>query len=94
MARVLQDDLRPDGVFLDVGSHFGIWSVYAAGIVGKTGKVFAFEPSPVLGASALVLRTGHAPLTQGQRRKIRRNHVRRRTFFYGSLLSPFHGREE
>jgi len=46
MARALQADLRPGGVFLDVGSHFGLWSVYAAGIVGRTGKVFAFEPSP------------------------------------------------
>lgn len=46
MARVIQAELRPGGVFLDVGSHFGLWSVYAARIVGKTGKVFAFEPSP------------------------------------------------
>ena len=46
MAREIQAELRPGGVFLDVGSHFGLWSVYAARIVGKTGKVFAFEPSP------------------------------------------------
>jgi len=46
MARSLRANLHPGGVFLDVGSHFGIWSVYAAGIVGKTGKVFACEPSP------------------------------------------------
>ena len=35
MAQVLQADLRPGGVFLDVGAHFGLWSVYAANIVGK-----------------------------------------------------------
>ena len=46
MARALHGNLRPGDVFLDVGSHFGLWSVYAAGIIGKTGKVFAFEPSP------------------------------------------------
>lgn len=46
MAQSLRANLRPGGVFMDVGSHFGIWSVYAAHIVGKTGKVFAFEPSP------------------------------------------------
>jgi FkbM family methyltransferase len=46
MARVLQSGLHPGGVFLDVGAHFGLWSVYAASIVGRTGKAFAFEPSP------------------------------------------------
>jgi FkbM family methyltransferase len=46
MARAIQAELGPGGVFLDVGSHFGLWSVYAARIVGTTGKVFAFEPSP------------------------------------------------
>lgn len=46
MAQALRADLHPGGVFLDVGSHFGLWSVYAARIVGRTGKVFAFEPSP------------------------------------------------
>ena len=46
VARALQANLGPGGVFLDVGSHFGLWSVYTASIIGKTGKVFAFEPSP------------------------------------------------
>ena len=46
MARALQADLYAGGVFLDVGAHFGLWSVYAAAIVGRTGKVLAFEPSP------------------------------------------------
>jgi FkbM family methyltransferase len=46
MAQPIRANLRPGGVFLDVGSHFGVWSVYAAGVVGEKGKVFAFEPSP------------------------------------------------
>lgn len=46
MARALDANLRRGETFLDVGSHFGLWSVYAVGIVGETGKVFAFEPSP------------------------------------------------
>lgn len=46
IAEVLRANLRPGGVFLDVGSHFGVWSVYAAGLVGHAGRVLAFEPSP------------------------------------------------
>lgn len=46
MARALQANLHLGEVFLDVGAHFGLWSVYAASIVGNAGKVFAFEPSP------------------------------------------------
>ena len=46
VALALEGNLREGGIFVDVGSHLGIWSVYAARIVGKTGKVFAFEPSP------------------------------------------------
>jgi len=45
MARALRDNLHEGDVFMDVGAHFGIWSVYAAQIVGNRGKIFAFEPS-------------------------------------------------
>jgi FkbM family methyltransferase len=45
-ARALLANLREGNVFLDVGAHFGLWSVYAASIIGKTGNVLAFEPSP------------------------------------------------
>ena len=31
--------------FLDVGAHYGYYSVYMAKLVGSTGKVFAFEPN-------------------------------------------------
>lgn len=34
------------GVAMDVGANFGEWSLQMARAVGKTGQVFAFEPSP------------------------------------------------
>ena len=45
MAAAIRDNLRRGDVFADVGAHFGLWSVFAARIVGQTGTVFAFEPS-------------------------------------------------
>jgi FkbM family methyltransferase len=38
--------VRPGGVFLDVGAHFGVWSAHAARLVGPGGLVVACEPSP------------------------------------------------
>lgn len=38
--------LQPGGVVFDVGAYVGWHSIYAAKIVGATGKVVAFEPSP------------------------------------------------
>jgi FkbM family methyltransferase len=37
--------LKPDDVFVDVGANIGLYSVLAAGLVGKQGRVIAFEPS-------------------------------------------------
>lgn len=34
-------------IFIDVGASFGHYTTLGASIVGETGKVFAFEPSPV-----------------------------------------------
>jgi len=33
-------------VFVDIGANYGLLSVWAAGIVGPTGRVHAFEPQP------------------------------------------------
>jgi FkbM family methyltransferase len=44
--RVLLDFLKPGMTFFDVGSHFGFFSLLAAAIVGPTGRVVAFEPTP------------------------------------------------
>jgi FkbM family methyltransferase len=39
--------LRPGDVFIDVGASFGWFTTLGALLVGPTGKVFAFEPSPI-----------------------------------------------
>ena len=40
------DLVRPGDTFFDVGSHFGFYSLLAADIVGASGAVHAFEPTP------------------------------------------------
>jgi FkbM family methyltransferase len=42
------DHIRPGSVLFDVGAHYGWLSLKAARRVGHTGRVVAFEPSPVL----------------------------------------------
>lgn len=37
--------LRPGDVFVDVGANIGLFSLLAARRVGKSGKVYAFEPT-------------------------------------------------
>jgi FkbM family methyltransferase len=39
-------ELANGDVFLDVGSHYGIYSVLASKLVGTTGRVIAIEPHP------------------------------------------------
>jgi FkbM family methyltransferase len=46
LTRILLSQLRPGMVFADVGAQFGYYSVLAEGLVGPTGRVFAFEPTP------------------------------------------------
>lgn len=44
------DSLRPalsaGGVFLDIGAHIGYFSLKSAVVVGRNGRVVAFEPNP------------------------------------------------
>jgi FkbM family methyltransferase len=40
--------LSRGGVFFDIGAHYGWLSMKAARLVGRTGRVVAFEPSPQL----------------------------------------------
>ena len=38
--------LRPGQTFVDVGAHFGFFSVLARHLVGDEGRIVAFEPTP------------------------------------------------
>jgi FkbM family methyltransferase len=38
--------LRPGMVVVDVGANIGYYTVLASGIVGSTGRIYAFEPDP------------------------------------------------
>jgi FkbM family methyltransferase len=44
--RVLRERLRPGMVVYDCGANVGYFSAMCARLVGPTGRVFAFEPSP------------------------------------------------
>jgi len=48
VSRVLQEYLRPGGVYVDVGANIGAFVLQAAALVGPTGRVIAFEPIPRL----------------------------------------------
>jgi FkbM family methyltransferase len=42
----LNSFLREGDVFFDIGSNIGLFSLHASVIVGKNGRVIAFEPAP------------------------------------------------
>lgn len=42
----VQQSLKPGMVFVDLGANIGYYTVIASGLVGSTGRVFAFEPEP------------------------------------------------
>lgn len=44
--RFVQRYLRPGMIVLDVGAHHGLYTLLASKLVGNSGKVIAFEPSP------------------------------------------------
>lgn len=41
----LAERLRPGMTFIDVGANMGLYSLFAASVVGPTGRVLAIEPS-------------------------------------------------
>jgi len=43
---LIQDLLRSDMTFVDLGAYIGLYSLLAANSVGQKGKVYAFEPEP------------------------------------------------
>jgi len=46
LTEVVKKEIKEGGVVLDIGSHIGYFTLIFARLVGKTGKVFAFEPAP------------------------------------------------
>ena len=45
---LVKSELKRDMVFVDLGAHVGVYTLLAAQIVGRGGRVFAFEPNPVV----------------------------------------------
>jgi len=46
VAEWFEQVVKPGMTVLDIGAHVGFYTLLAAELVGKTGKVFAFEPEP------------------------------------------------
>jgi FkbM family methyltransferase len=44
----LRKNLSSDSVFIDIGANSGFYSLIAAQIITKQGKIIAFEPNPVM----------------------------------------------
>lgn len=55
---LLLQQLRPGDWVVDVGAHKGAYTYWMRRAVGATGRVFAFEPQPVLAARLQALVTG------------------------------------
>jgi len=43
---VMKSCLRKGDLFIDVGANIGFMSAYAMSLVGKSGRIYAFEPVP------------------------------------------------
>jgi len=46
LIEILLAHLKPNMIFFDIGAHFGYFTLLASKIVGTTGQVHAFEPTP------------------------------------------------
>lgn len=44
-ADLIRQKLKKGGIFVDAGANNGYFSLLASNVVGKTGKIYAFEPS-------------------------------------------------
>ncbi len=51
--RWIDGDVRAGDIFMDIGANFGIYTLASAHRVGKTGKVYAFEPHKMNGITLL-----------------------------------------
>ncbi len=46
LTRIVLEYLKPGMTFLDIGAHFGYFSLLCSTIVGNDGQVHSFEPTP------------------------------------------------
>ena len=46
LTRMLMERLKPGMTFFDVGAHFGYYSLLSSDLVGNSGRVHSFEPTP------------------------------------------------
>jgi len=46
ITRIIQEYLAKGDTFVDIGAHFGYFTILASQIVGPNGKVLSFEPFP------------------------------------------------
>lgn len=44
--KIFKKIIKKGSIFVDIGANFGYYSLLAANLVGKKGKVLAFEPDP------------------------------------------------
>lgn len=51
----LKESCKSGAVIIDIGAHIGLFSIIAAQVTGKRGKLYAFEPAP--GTFALLQQT-------------------------------------
>lgn len=45
LAKFMINQLEPGSCFMDIGAHFGYFTLLASSLVGDTGKVYAIEPA-------------------------------------------------
>ena len=50
-SRFAEQALEPGALFVDIGAHFGLFTLHAARLVGVKGRVISFEPNPEMYAS-------------------------------------------
>ena len=46
MTKAFVESIKEDDVVYDIGSHVGYHALLVSVLVGKSGRVFAFEPNP------------------------------------------------
>jgi FkbM family methyltransferase len=59
LIRLVLEFLQPGMTFFDIGAHFGFFTLLASSIVGESGQVHSFEPTP---STFAVLQENVAPM--------------------------------